>query len=797
MVNIEIDGKHIEAQDGATIIQVADEHDIHIPRFCYHNKLPIAANCRMCLVEVEKAPKALPACATNVGEGMKVFTKSPRAIQAQKSVMEFLLINHPLDCPICDQGGQCELQDNTMGFGADVSAYNEPKRAVTDPDIGPFIATELTRCIQCTRCVRFGELIAGDRELGLMNRGEDAKISTYIKKVVKSELSGNVIDICPVGALTSKPSRFTGRAWEEKQIPGVAAHDCLGSNLHLDTLREKLLRVAPRENEKINEVWISDRDRFSYLGMESDQRALKPMVKKQGKWIETDWETALSVASDYLKKIASEDSSAIGALVSPNSTTEEFYLLQKIMRSLGSNNVDHRLRTTDCGDDHLAPIMPNLGMAIKDIEKQEVIFLVGSDIRYEQPIASMKIRKATLAGGDVYALNMVDFNFNFPVKERITVKPSLMVHELAEITKAVLDASGKSHKQAEQTLKSIVPSGEAKTIAAALIEKEKAAIILGQMATNHPEASLLRELALILAELSGASVGCMTEGANAQGAWLAGAVSHRNVAGKALDKPGLSAEEMITKPLQAYVLLNVEPELDCAHSANALNALDKAASVIAMTPFVTEAVKQYATVILPIATFGETSGTFTNIDGTSQSFQGVVKPKGEARPAWKVLRVLANLLKLEGFNYMSSEDVLAEVRRHVDQAGALGATRNLDTFVKMFETSEANNKNAAHTVERITEMLMYASDPLCRQSAPIKAMLNESNYAAIRMNAVTAKKIDVGEGDHVSVQQKNTAKIQLLIMIDEAIPDGAAYVPAGIKETVGLGAQFGPIEIGK
>ena len=473
MAKIEIDGKEVETLQGETIIQAADRIGAYIPRFCYHHKLSIAGNCRMCLVEVEKAPKALPACATPVAEGMKVFTKTAKAMEAQKAVMEFLLINHPLDCPICDQGGQCELQDLSMGFGADTSGFIEIKRAVPNPDLGPLIATDMTRCIHCTRCVRFEEEIAGQRELGAMFRGEHMEITTYVKHTVKSELSGNAIDVCPVGALTSKPFRFKARAWELTQTGSIAPHDCLGSNINLGTLRQELLRVTPRENEAINEIWLADRDRFSYVGVHSSERVLLPMIKKNGEWQKVSWQQAFEVALESLQKVLNKSGAeSFGALVSPSATCEEHYLLQAFMRGIGSNNIDHRLRQQDFSDQQAAPLMPTLGVNINDIPLQNAILLIGSNIQKDQPIAGLKVRQATLKGTKVFAVNQLDYHFNFKVAEKLIVKPKQMVVALASIAKALSILTNQDHA-AKTLFADVVVSAEAKAIAEQLCATKK------------------------------------------------------------------------------------------------------------------------------------------------------------------------------------------------------------------------------------------------------------------------------------------------------------------------------------
>ena len=633
-IEIEIDGQSLKAKPNQMVIQVADEAGIYIPRFCYHKHLTVAANCRMCLVEVEKSPKTLPACATPVMPGMKVFTRSPKALAAQKAVMEFLLINHPLDCPICDQGGECELQDLSLGFGSADSNYNEGKRAVKDKDIGPLISTEMTRCIQCTRCVRFGDEIAGLRELGATGRGEHMEIGTYVEHAIQSEVSGNIIDLCPVGALTSKPFRFTARAWELQQFPTISAHDCIGSNIYAHTRNGKVMRVVPRENKGLNETWISDRDRFAYEALYHADRLTVPHIRVGNTWQETDWQTALEFAAEGLQKvIAANGAEQVGALASPNSTVEEFYLLQKLLRQLGSSHIDHRLRQTDFADQDAMPLFPGLGASLAELENADVILLVGSNIQKEQPMASLRVRKAFRKGASIISVNMLDYRFNFDVVEKYIVAPHDFLDGLTHAANSNYLANGK-----------------------------KVHIILGALALNHPDAAHIRKCVTEIAERCNGVVSILTEGANAAGAWLAGAIPHRLAAGQADAKAGLNARALFTIPRQAYLLLNVEPELDCAEPVTAMRALERAEFVVSFSVFDSAALRHVAKVIFPVAPFTETSGTFVNAAGDWQSFRGVATAVGESRPAWKVLRVMGNLLQAEGFEYNSSEDVLEELK---------------------------------------------------------------------------------------------------------------------------------------
>ena len=787
MINLEIDGKAVEARDGVMLIEAADEAGIPIPRFCYHKKLSIAANCRMCLVDVEKAAKPLPACATPVTEGMKVYTQSPKAIMAQKGVMEFLLINHPLDCPICDQGGECELQDLAMGYGASGSRYQEKKRVVKDKDIGPLIMTDMTRCIHCTRCIRFGQEIAGLMELGATGRGEHMEIGTYIEKAMVSELSGNVIDLCPVGALTSKPFRYTARAWEMVQRETIAPHDSVGSNLHLHIRDNKVMRVVPRENEAINEVWISDRDRFSYQGLDSPGRLQTPMLKRQGQWQETDWNTALQTVMERLKGVVQNSGAQqLGALISPTATLEEMYLLQRLMRGLGVNNIDHRLRQSDFSDQMFAPLSPSLGMAITDLQQQDAVLLVGSNVRQEQPILAHRLRQATQSNNaQIMAINAMDHDFAFPVAHKIITDPAGMVHALAGIAKGLLEASGQ-HVPAEfaQLLATVHPDPAEQAVAQQLKAAGQAAILLGNSAQAHPQFAALSALASLIAELSGARLGYLPEAANSVGGWIAGALPHREAAGKAAATPGLDAQAMLAKGLKAYVLFGIEPEYDCANPAAALKSLQDAEFVVALSAFSGQRMQEYADVLLPIGAFTETSGSFVNAEGRWQSFTGAVPPPGEARPGWKVLRVLGNLFDVQGFDYLSSEEVRDELRRLLDPSG---------------EQKTAARWTGAGLPQRITELMritevpMYSGDALVRRAHSLQ-QAGEAQDAALRVNSATAAKFGLAAGQFVQARQ-DEAHALLPVEIDERVADGCALIAASLPRSASLGPSFGPLAV--
>jgi NADH-quinone oxidoreductase subunit G len=653
LVNIEVNGVPLKARKGQMIMQATDPADIYIPRFCYHDKLSVAANCRMCLVEVEKAPKPLPACATPVAEGMKIFTRSPKAVAAQKATMEFLLINHPLDCPICDQGGECELQDLALGFGRDISRFSERKRVVKDKNLGPLVSTDMTRCIHCTRCVRFGQEIQGFPQLGTTGRGEHMEITTYVEHAIDHELSANIIDLCPVGALNNKPFRFHARAWEMSQHPLISPHDAFGTNLYGHVLRGRMMRMVPRENEAINETWIADRDRFGFEGILSSDRALRPMVRIGGALEAVDWEVALAAAAEGLQRVAkAHGAGALGFLTAPMATLEEMCLLSRIARGLGTGNIDHRLRQLDFRAQENEGAYPGLGINIADVDALEAAVIVGSNLRQEMPLLAHRLRKAAIRGGAKVAfLNPRRYEYLFPVAAQV-VDATDLPNALAAVVRAAAAAAAKP-----------VPAGvpeaavrdEHRALAAALSNGTRRAVILGTLAQRHPAYSRLKALASLLAELTHASLGLITEGANAAGAYLAGAVPHRLPGGAASPSPGLTARAMLESPLKGYVLFGgIDPEADFALGAEAPGAAE---FLLAVTTHLPESLRAQAHVVLPIGSFAETSGTFVNAEGRWQSWAGAAKPAGECRPGWKVLRVLANLLDLHGFDYVSSEEV--------------------------------------------------------------------------------------------------------------------------------------------
>jgi NADH-quinone oxidoreductase subunit G len=707
-VNVEVNGVPVKAPKGEMIIRVTDAHGAYIPRFCYHEKLPIAANCRMCLVEVEKAPKPLPACATPVAEGMKIYTRSPKAIAAQKATMEFLLINHPLDCPICDQGGECELQDLAVGYGRDISRYHERKRVVKDLSLGPLVSTDMTRCIHCTRCVRFGQDIAGIQELGTTGRGENMQIGTYIEHSVDHELSGNIIDLCPVGALNSKPFRFQARAWEMTQHPLVSPHDGFGSRLYGHVLRGRLMRVVPQPCEEINETWIADRDRYSYLGLDAADRLLTPRIRaSNGSWVDTDWDTALTTAARGLQGAATAGSAReLGFLAHPSSTLEELYLLGRLAEGLGCANIDHRLRQRDFRDQNSDAGAPGLGMPLAEVDALDALFIVGANLRAEIPMLAHRVRKAAGRGARVSLLQPAAFKYLFPVAQSLTVPPAQMVSQLAGVLQAALHAAGVAPSAALAPLLGGVAVNDAQRAVASSLTSGRRAIWLGALALRHSAYAELRALARELAQVTGATFGELLEGANGTGAYLAGCVPHRHPAGQLRPASGMSARDMLERPLSAYLLLGTEPWADGA-PPQALVTLENAAFVVAVTAFASPAMQEVAQVLLPAAAFAETSGTYVNLEGRWQSFGGAARAPGAARPAWKILRVLGNLLDLPNFDYQTSEHVRDELRAAVDGAPSRSYSGGFSAPLSA-------------PIEILRDVPMYQVDPMLRRATALQ-----------------------------------------------------------------------------
>ena len=773
MPKVTIDGRQIEVRNGATVMDAANALGIYIPHFCYHKKLSIAANCRMCLVQVEKAPKPLPACATPVGDGMTVFTRSDYAKEAQDGVMEFLLINHPLDCPICDQGGECQLQDLAVGYGKSASRYAEPKRVVLNKNLGPLISTDMTRCIHCTRCVRFGQEVAGIMELGMIGRGEHAEILAFVGKTVDSELSGNVIDLCPVGALTSKPFRYTARSWELTQRRSVSPHDSLGSNLIVQVKHNRVMRVLPLENEELNECWLSDRDRFGYEGLNSEERLQRPMLKEDGRWREIDWQAALDHVARTLSEIRfKHDPGEIGALAGPHSTLEEMALLAKLMRAMGSGNVDFRLRQSDFSADGKRAGIPWLGMKVADLGTLDRVLVIGSFLRKDHPLIAARLRAAAKRETQINVLHCADDDLLMPVANQAIVSPGELVAALAEVVKAAAEAR---QKPSSEALAAIKPGSAARAIAGSLGSGGNTAILLGNLAVHHPRGAQLQLLAQELAGLLGGRFGFLGEAANSVGGYLAGCVPAER---------GLNARTMLEVPRRAYLLLNAEPDFDCHDSRMATKAMGGAALVVALSSYRNFAA-DYADVILPIAPFTETSGTFVNCEGRMQSFNGAVRPLGEARPAWKVLRVLGNLMSLPGFDYESTEAIRDEVCTPQAVAGKLD--NRLNGLALRLDARPGED------LQRIADVPIYSGDAIVRRAASL-ARTRDALPARAWVGAELARELGVGAGERGRVRQGDGEAL-VEIAIDERLPGRCVRLAAAHRHTAALGPMFGAVRI--
>ena len=794
MLKVEINGQQLEAEPGSTIIEVADSAGIYIPRFCYHEKLSVAANCRMCLVEVERAPKPLPACATPVTDGMVVQTLSDIAKQAQKDTMEFLLINHPLDCPICDQGGECPLQDQAMGFGGSSSEFEEIKRSVDNVDLGPLISTEMTRCIHCTRCVRFGEEVAGVMELGAIGRGEDMKISTFLGTSMDSEISGNVIDLCPVGALTSKPYRFTARTWELNGHKGISPHDCLGSNLEIQEIGGVVKRVLPRDNEAVNECWLSDRDRYSYESVNCNDRLTMPLVRRGENYQEIEWAEALELVSSELTQIKENWSGEqIGAIVSPTSSLEEFFLLQKILRALGSSNVDHRLRQQDFRDDLAAPVCPGTETPISKIQELDGVLIVGSNIRKELPLISLRLRRFAQQGGEITVLNPMSFNHNFKAAQEVIAKPSEMAIVFASIARKIAIARGKAdllpgHLVEHAGLKEF--GTDVGAIADCLTgDDADALIVLGQIAMNHPDASLLRQIASWLGENCGIKIALLPD-ANGVAGWVAGCVPHRLPGGRPNVSPGLNCKNMIDECLKAYVLYGVEVSSDYADPVALDTALNEAEFVVSFSTF-RSAVPMQADVVFPLAAFTEIDAGYINVDGVYQFASAAVKPMGQSRPGWKILRVLGNFLKLDGFDHVTSKDITTELEEVYDLSDPISVRYNSDLQVVNHVVAQSTELKHGKQLDRIIDVPVYRVDPTVRRATALQST-QDAHTVPLLACAEELEELGFKPGGRLAVDSR-AGRVMLRAQTDDRVPRGVVYVPTGLSETSVLGSS--PVQV--
>ncbi|MBX9598269.1 MAG: NADH-quinone oxidoreductase subunit NuoG [Burkholderiales bacterium] len=781
MIEFELDGKTVSAKPGSTILEVALQEGKYIPHFCYHKKLSIAANCRMCLVEVEKARGPAPACATPITEGMKVHTCSKMAVEAQQGVMEFLLINHPLDCPICDQGGECQLQDLAVGYGRSASRFEEDKRAVTDKDLGPLVKTTMTRCIHCSRCVRFTDEIAGFQELGMSYRNNHVEVMPFIGKTVDSELSGNIIDICPVGALTSKPFRDTARSWELSRRKSISPHDALGSNIqvHIDKYH-KVVRVLPLENEALNECWLSDRDRFSYEGLYHEERLTQAMIKQDGKWIKVDWETALNYAAKSINGVKMDHGSdAIGVLASAISTTEELHLLQKMMRGIGVSNLDYRLEQQDFSLDGKQEGTNYLGSSVTDFVANKSILVVGSMLREEQPLLTQRLRQAAKHECELHLINLKQEDVKIELSSQLTVDPRKFAYTLGQILKAACQISGKT---TTIDLAQVEVCDKTKAIAESLL-KYNGHIVLGRIARSLTDYAQLLVLSNEIASVVAGKSGILPNLANELGAQLVGFIPYRAAFNGYFTK-GLNASQMLENQRKAYVLLNTELERDAYNTQLALAALNKAKTVIVMSAYINEDMLQYADVILPVTPYTETAGSYVNMQGTWQTFNGVTRPLGDAKPAWKVIRVLANKFNLDGFEQDSIEDVRSELTGLKDTSSYLNNSTKFDSF--------AVGLPKISGLIRFGVTGIYSGDSIVRRSASLQQTAL-AKLPVLTLSSELATKLNLANGNEAVVKQSH-AQNRYNVTVSEQLASDVVLL-AKNHDSINFAGSYDAIEI--
>lgn len=788
MIKLQIDGQTIQVPQGSTIIEAADQAGIYIPRFCYHKKLSVAANCRMCLVDVDKSKKSLAACATPATDGMIVHTQSEEALKSQRYVMEFLLVNHPLDCPVCDQGGECELQDLAVGYGQGYSQYDHDKRAVLDEDLGPLIATEMTRCILCTRCVRFGEEIAGLPELGVTERSNKSQIGTYAKHFMHSELSGNVIDLCPVGALTSKPFQFSARGWEMRSHDSIASHDCLGSHVSIHTRQKdnlderEVMRVVPRECERLNENWLSDRDRFSYQAWQSDYRLLEPKMKVDGQWQVVDWETLMTQLQNRLLGIVNKGCKVAGA-ISPSATVEEAFLFQQLIRGLGGHQVDYRLQQSDRRDPNW-PLQPTLALDFESVERLQHCLLVGSNMSLQQPLLAHRLRTAVEDGCQVHSIEVYQYHYHFKTASRELVSGLDLLTPCARLLAALL--SIKDDQLIRESLSSILLDYNQSDIDLAqmlLQSGNQRAIFIGEDAINHPSFSSIHVVMLAIAKLTGVSLSYLSTGSNAAGVALAGCTPGHQAGGVPVDP--LPSGDLWLDGAGAYFLLGVEPERDCVDAYRAMAALSQTQCVVAMTPYPNALMLEYADFILPITPMCETAGTYVNALGDWQSFLPASLPRGQSKPAWKVLRVIAHFLKVSGCNYEAIDQVL-EACRDCCQSTS-------EQVVQWQLPNSIVNKPVNH-LKRYGAWPSYSIDSTLRHAVSLQAKQGAQIPAGIALSPDTAADLGIKGGQIVTVQQ-DQCQLDTRCYINPLVAPGTAHLPSGCVTAEGFGHGFSDIQI--
>ncbi len=784
LIHFTIDGKKVSGKKGESVIAVADRHGIYIPRFCYHERLSVVANCRMCLVEVKKAPKTLPACATQIMPDMEVQTRSAATIASQKAVMEFLLVNHPLDCPICDKGGECELQDLAFGFGHGESQFVEAKRSVDDENLGALVATDMTRCIHCTRCIRFGTEIAGIPELGATGRGENMRINTYLERGLQSELSGNCIDVCPVGALTSNPFRFRGRSWGFTQHSSISPHDCIGSNLTIQTVgkgydrKTEVMRVLPGSNEALNQIWLADRDRFSYEGLHHQERAQNPQMKIHGRWQTVSWEEALTEAAERtMKSIKATGPESVELALSPSTTLEEGYLLKRIATFLETKNVDFSVGMPAQN----ATIDPNNVTTLTDLNTLstcKTIVLLGSHIRHEQPIVSIRIREACQQGAQVYAINPQSHDWNFPVVDNEAVDGLGAVNFMAKVLLAVIKNQKKRPKKAWQSfLQNTKTDARSEALAQAL--QQDSCFILGDGFSISEHAHVLLSLVDAIKDYTRAEVVWMTMGSNTRGLHALDMVSERGE-DKQADK---SKTALLAKPRKVLWLHQCEPEYDAFDPAFAHKTVEETETVICFTSYVTEKMRAYADIIIPITPFSEMAGSFINALGMKQSFRASQEHLEGSKPAWKCYRVLGNLMGAEGFMYRNIDEVQNEIALILAE-NTLMKTRQKKAIPTVQPTRKG--KKWVHIHRPVP---LYRVDSMVRRAGALQKAQQDMYPPAIHIHPQTAKKVGAATGKEVRLRFANGISNTVSLYLDDTVALGCVIIPATYEQYENLGAR--------
>ena len=751
-MKVYINDKEFDALPGETIIQLSDRVGIHIPRFCYHKHLSVVASCRMCLVDIEGVKHAQPACSTPLNDNMRVNTSSQKTKDAQKNSMEFLLINHPLDCPICDQGGECELQDVSLEHGDDHSTYMQLKRVVIDKDVSPLISTDMTRCIHCSRCVRFGEEISNVKELGLLDRGEDMKIDVFVEQKISSELSGNMIDLCPVGALNNKPYRYKARTWDLREHSGISPHDCIGSNIFYHTYKNKIVRAVPKENPDINQTWLSDRDRFGYEGIYSKDRIYKTLIRQDSKLIELERQLVTQKISELLNDMIRDNGTdKIGCLISARSTNEELFLFQKLARGLGIKNIDHRTNECDFSYQDNYPVMPSLGCDISDLDSFDNIILIGVNIKSEFPILSVRLNQAVKKGTKIYSINFDSSSEDFPLFFKKTVNNKDLV---------TFFTNEKTTLNFNKDQKTLVINGPA----------------ISRLSNQSDVLSIIHKYCLSIK----ATLGILTDYCNSTGAWISGNVPHREIAGVSIKEQGLNSYDMLSSEVSSYVLFNLEPELDFYDSKLIENSLKKSKCNVIFSNYLTPMIEKYADIIIPIATFAETKGSYINIEGKEQSFNNIVNLDKNIYEGWDILSQIIADNNLGSYSYDTIREELIRSINDVDYS-----LNNLSNH----SLNQDNKKN--DDIFILSKRHIYKSDSIVRRSESLK-MTEQSKFDKIYISKNLKDNID--QSIIKSLHDFNVDDYQTKLVVDSNLSSNTIIYPSSDYEDKYRGPKSANIE---